>query len=79
MTDPMPFTRRTFLRQSGLLLATPLLMCIKLALSHLRLIGDWVEVFNGCPHEEANPNCKKLGFLAKFTKARMESDSTAGQ
>jgi Predicted permease len=62
----------------GMLLAIPLLMCIKLALSHLRLIGDWVEVFNGCSHEEANPNCKKLGFLAKFTKARTESDSAAG-
>jgi predicted PurR-regulated permease PerM len=63
----------------GMLLAIPLLMCIKLALNHLRLIGDWVEVFNGCPNEEANPNCKKFGFLAKFTKGRTETDSSAGQ
>ncbi|MCR6651853.1 MAG: AI-2E family transporter [Cellvibrionaceae bacterium] len=61
----------------GMLLAIPLLMCIKLALHHLRLIGNWVEIFNGCTHEEANPNCKKLGFLAKFTKARTETDSTS--
>jgi predicted PurR-regulated permease PerM len=62
----------------GMLLAIPLLMCIKLALLHLRLIGDWVEIFNGCPHEDAGPSCKKSGFLAKFTKTHAETNSPKG-
>jgi predicted PurR-regulated permease PerM len=52
----------------GMLLAIPLLMCIKLALYHLRLIGNWVEVFNGCPQDETNLACKKNRWLAKLTK-----------
>ncbi|HSX85621.1 MAG TPA: AI-2E family transporter [Cellvibrio sp.] len=62
----------------GMLLAIPLLMCIKLALLHLRLIGDWVEIFNGCPYEDSGPSCKKSGFLAKFTKTRTETTAPRG-
>lgn len=62
----------------GMLLAIPLLMCIKLALLHLRLIGDWVEVFNGCPNDDAGPICKKNGFLAKFTRTRAETNVPRG-
>lgn len=62
----------------GMLLAIPLLMCIKLALLHLRLIGDWVEVFNGCPTEDAGLSCKKSGFLAKFTRNRAQTHSSDG-
>lgn len=62
----------------GMLLAIPLLMCIKLASLHLRLIGDWVEIFNGCPHEDSGPSCKKSGFLAKFTKTRAETNTPRG-
>jgi predicted PurR-regulated permease PerM len=62
----------------GMLLAIPLLMCIKLALLHLRLIGDWVEVFNGCPNDDAGPICKKNGFLAKFTRTRTETNVPRG-
>lgn len=62
----------------GMLLAIPLLMCIKLALLHLRLIGDWVEIFNGCPHDDSGPSCKKNGFLAKFTKNRAETNTPGG-
>lgn len=63
----------------GMLLAIPLLMCIKLALLHLRLIGDWVEIFNGCPHEDSGNGCKKNGFLAKFTRTRGETHPPKGQ
>lgn len=62
----------------GMLLAIPLLMCIKLALLHLRLIGDWVEIFNGCPNDDAGPICKKNGFLAKFTRTRAETNVPRG-
>lgn len=62
----------------GMLLAIPLLMCIKLALLHLRLIGDWVEIFNGCPYEDSGQSCKKSGFLAKFTKTRTETTAPRG-
>src|SRR5690606_24074315 len=59
----------------GMLLAIPLLMCIKLALYHLRLIGDWVEIFNGCPQDETSQACKKSGWLAKLTKFGPQNDT----
>ncbi len=59
----------------GMLLAIPMLMCLKLIFLHLRLIGDWVEVFNGNSHEETLATCKKNAGLAKVTKLSSGNDA----
>lgn len=49
---------------AGMLLAIPILMCVKITALHLDIIGSWVEVLSGPkqePHEPASaPACKSL-------------------
>lgn len=53
----------------GMLLAIPLLMCLKLIFLHLRLIGDWVEILSGNNyHDESHSTGRKGLNVAKLTK-----------
>jgi len=58
----------------GMLLAIPLLMCLKLIFFHLRLIGDWVEILSGNNYlEEHAANGRKGMHVAKLTKLSANS------
>lgn len=63
----------------GMLLAIPILMCLKLVFFHLRLIGDWVEILSGNNyHDDQHANGKshangraigrRIPYVAKLTK-----------
>lgn len=53
----------------GMLLAIPLLMCLKLIFLHLRLVGDWVEILSGNNyHDESHLPGRKGPNVAKLTK-----------
>lgn len=59
----------------GMLLAIPILMCLKLIFFHMRLIGDWVEILSGSNYHDETANGRKNIRLAKLAKTPSTNDS----